>query len=162
MGNQAHANDHMRRCVELIRAGIVGKVKEIHAWTNRPIWPQGFSAATHGTGSRGNRLEPVDRSGALGRLQSRIAPFAWRGWWNYGTGALGDMACHIMDMGYWSMQPGGNERLSPNSVIARQAGATELSPPINSVITWEFGTSPYAASDGFNFQLVRRLHRRRV
>ncbi len=44
MGNQAHANDHMRRCVELIRAGVVGKVKEIHAWTNRPIWPQGFAA----------------------------------------------------------------------------------------------------------------------
>ena len=41
MGNQAHANDHMRRCVELIRAGLIGKVKEIHAWTNRSIWPQG-------------------------------------------------------------------------------------------------------------------------
>ena len=44
MGNQAHANDHLRRCVELVRAGVVGKVKEIHAWTNRPIWPQGFAS----------------------------------------------------------------------------------------------------------------------
>ena len=44
MGNQAHANSHMRRCIELIRAGVVGKVQEIHAWTNRPIWPQGFAS----------------------------------------------------------------------------------------------------------------------
>ena len=44
MGNQAHANDHMRRCVELIRAGVIGKVREAHTWTNRPIWPQGFSS----------------------------------------------------------------------------------------------------------------------
>jgi len=43
MGNQAHANDHMRRCVELIRAGVIGPVREAHTWTNRPIWPQGFA-----------------------------------------------------------------------------------------------------------------------
>ena len=70
MGNQAHANDHMRRCVELIRAGIVGKVKEIHAWTNRPIWAQGFQTPTRqGSCSGGNRLESMDWPGAVGRLQ---------------------------------------------------------------------------------------------
>jgi predicted dehydrogenase len=152
MGNQAHANDHMRRCVELIRAGIVGKVKEIHAWTNRPIWPQGFSAPP----PKEPVPEGIDWNQWVGPApwvdySSRIAPFAWRGWWDYGTGALGDMACHIMDLGYWAMQPEGDQRLSPTSVIARQSGATDLSPPINSVITWEFGTSPYAASDGFTF-----------
>ena len=44
MGNQAHANDHMRRVVELVRAGIIGDIVEVHAWTNRPIWPQGIPA----------------------------------------------------------------------------------------------------------------------
>ena len=152
MGNQAHANDHMRRCVELIRAGVVGKVKAIHAWTNRPIWPQGFAAPPP--------QEPVpagiDWDQWIGPAcwvdySPRIAPFSWRGWWNYGTGALGDMACHIMDVGYWAMQPESGPRLSPSSVIAHQQGATDLSPPINSVITWEFDSSPYAARDGFKF-----------
>ena len=152
MGNQAHANDHMRRCIELIRAGVIGKVKEIHAWTNRPIWPQGFSAPPP--------AEPIpdgmDWEQWIGpapwvEYSSRIAPFAWRGWWNYGTGALGDMACHIMDLGFWAMQPDAGPKLAPSSVIARQHGATELSPPINSIITWDFDTSPYAARDGFKF-----------
>ena len=147
MGNQAHANDHMRKCVEMIRAGIIGKVKEIHAWTNRPIWPQGFAKAPE--------KQPVpngiDWEQWIGPApwvdyNSVIAPFSWRGWWNYGTGALGDMACHIMDLGYWSMSPG-----APKNVVAEQNGATELSPPINSKITWEFGPNPYAAGDGFNF-----------
>ena len=147
MGNQAHANDHMRRCVELIRAGVIGKVTEVHAWTNRPIWPQGFATAPTG--------EPVPESMDWQQwigpapwvdYSSKIAPFAWRGWYNYGTGALGDMACHIMDMPYWALQPG-----APTSVIAQQHGATDLSPPINSKIIWEFGPSKYTSNEGFKF-----------
>ena len=70
MGNQAHANDHMRRCVELIRGGVIGKVTEIHAWTNRPIWPQGFAAAPEKVPvPRRHRLGPVGWPGAVGRLQ---------------------------------------------------------------------------------------------
>ena len=147
MGNQAHANDHMRRCIELIRAGVIGKVKEIHAWTNRPIWPQGFAAPPE--------KEPVpagvDWEQWVGPApwvdySPRIAPFSWRGWWNYGTGALGDMACHIMDLGYWAMNPG-----APTRVQAEQNGATDLSPPINSIITWDFGPSEFSAKDGFKY-----------
>ena len=147
MGNQAHANDHMRRCVELVRAGIVGKVKEIHAWTNRPIWPQGFAKPP--------QKEPVPEGidweqwcgpAPFVEYSSRIAPFSWRGWWDYGTGALGDMACHIMDMGYWAM-----DAKAPKSVKAKQSGATDLSPPINSVLTWDFGPTAYSSADGFQF-----------
>jgi predicted dehydrogenase len=148
MGNQAHANDHMRRCVELIRGGAIGKVKEIHAWTNRPIWPQGFDAPP----SKVEVPEGIDWNQWIGPApwidySPQIAPFAWRGWWDYGTGALGDMACHIMDLGYWSMQPG-----PPRSVRAQQAGATDISPPINSIITWDFGPNPYSDADGFTFK----------
>lgn len=147
MGNQAHANDNMRRCVELIRAGVIGKVTEVHAWTNRPIWPQGFAVPPVQeevpTGIDWQQwIGPAPHVG----YSSKIAPFAWRGWWNYGTGALGDMACHIMDMPYWALEPG-----APKSVQAEQQGATDLSPPINSKITWEFGPSRYTAPEGFKF-----------
>ncbi len=147
MGNQAHANDHMRRAVELIRAGVIGKVKEVHAWTNRPIWPQGFAkpptAEAVPAGIDWNQwVGPapwVDYS-------SKIAPFSWRGWWDYGTGALGDMACHIMDMPFWAINPA-----APMSVSAQQTGATSLSPPINSKITWEFGPNSVTDDDGFKY-----------
>ena len=152
MGNQAHAKDHMRRCVELIRAGVIGKVREIHAWTNRPIWPQGFASPP-----KAEKIPAgVDWEQWIGPAQwvdysPKIAPFAWRGWWEFGTGALGDMACHIMDMGYWAMQPETGKYLAPTSVVAKQQGATDFSPSINSIITWNFDESPYATSEGFKF-----------
>lgn len=147
MGNQAHANDHMRRCVELLRAGIIGQVTDIHAWTNRPIWPQGFSKPPE----KQEVPEWLDWEQWIGPAQwvdysDKIAPFAWRGWWEFGTGALGDMACHIMDMGYWALMPG-----TPRSVKAHQVGATELSPPINSKLIWDFAPSDYTAKEGFKF-----------
>ncbi len=147
MGNQAHANDHMRRVVELIRAGLIGKVREIHAWTNRPIWPQGFAQPP----AKEEVPAGIDWKQWVGPApwvdySGHIAPFSWRGWWDYGTGALGDMACHIMDVGYWAM-----DTRAPHTVIAQQAGATDISPPINSKITWEFGPGPYSAKDGFKF-----------
>lgn len=147
MGNQAHANDHMRRCAELVRAGLVGKVKEIHAWTNRPIWPQGFAKPP----AKEPVPDAIDWQQWCGPApfvdySPRIAPFAWRGWWDYGTGALGDMACHIMDMGYWAM-----DAKAVRSVQATQAGATDISPPINSVLKWEFEPTQYSAADGFAY-----------
>ena len=145
MGNQAHAQDHMRRCVELIRAGVIGKVKEIHTWTNRPIWPQGFAEPP-----AAEKVPPgIDWKQWVGpapwvEYNRVIAPFNWRGWWNFGTGALGDMACHIMDVGYWAMDPG-----PPLTVLAQAHGATALSPPINSKITWTFAANPYSSANGF-------------
>ncbi len=134
MGNQAHANSHMRRVVELVRSGLLGKVKEVHAWTNRPIWPQGFQ-----TPPEADPVPPgIDWEQWIGPAphvdySAKIAPFAWRGWWDYGTGALGDMACHIMDMPYWALELG-----SPTSVKAKQEGGSELSAPINSTIVYDF------------------------
>lgn len=147
MGNQAHAQDHMRRCVELIQAGVIGKVREIHAWTNRPIWPQGFATRPEAE----DVPEWLDWEQWIGPApftdySSKISPFAWRGWWDYGCGALGDMACHIMDMGWWAVMPG-----APLGVSAEQKGGTELSPPISSKITWEFGPSEFATKKGFKF-----------
>ncbi len=134
MGNQAHANSHMRRAVELLRAGILGKVKEVHAWTNRPVWPQGFDAPPPAAPVPvGIDWEQWIGPAPEVDYSPKIAPFAWRGWWNYGTGALGDIACHIMDMSYWGLELG-----SPKTIKAIQEGGSELSAPINSTITYDF------------------------
>ncbi len=131
MGNQAHAGEPIRRGVELIRAGIIGQVQEVHVWTNRPIWPQGQT--------RPNQAEAVpaglDWDLWLGPapyrdFHSAYVPFKWRGWWDFGTGALGDMACHMMDMAYWALDLG-----CPTTVEAESEGGTSESPPIWSIIT---------------------------
>ena len=125
MGNQAHAGEPIRRAVEWVRAGLIGKVREVHTWTNRPSWPQGMA----------QRPEPepvpagLDWDLWLGPAPSRpyaqgYCPFKWRGWWDFGTGALGDMGCHIMDMPYWAL-----DLKYPTTVEADCEGNTEDSAP---------------------------------
>jgi len=100
MGNQGSSEDGLRRAVECIQAGLIGPVREIHVWSNRPIWPQGID--------RPAGQDPVpphlDWDLWLGPAPFRpykqgvYHPFAWRGWLDFGTGALGDMACHTSNM----------------------------------------------------------------
>ncbi len=146
MGNQAHAGEPIRRAVELIRAGIIGPVREVHAWTNRPIWPQGQSALDERK-RLADQPKPagLDWDLWLGPAPERpynacYVPFKWRGWWDFGTGALGDMACHIMDMAYWALDLG-----APLSVEAECGGMTDETGPDWAVITYKF---PARASVG--------------
>lgn len=139
MGNQAHAGEPIRRAIELVRAGVIGPVREVHAWTNRPIWPQGEAALEQRRSLAGRPVpETVDWDLWLGPARHRpynpcYVPFKWRGWWDFGTGALGDMACHIMDMAYWALDLG-----SPVSVEAESGGQTDETGPDWSTITYEF------------------------
>jgi len=99
MGNQGTAADGFRRGVEVIRSGALGSVKEIHVWTNRPIWPQGIARPKTTPGIPNN----VHWYEWLGPAKDRpynagYHPFAWRGWLDFGTGALGDMACHTVNV----------------------------------------------------------------
>lgn len=137
MGNQAHAGEPIRRGVELVRAGVIGKVTEVHAWTNRPIWPQGMTAWPKG--------EPVPKGlnwdlwigpAPYHEYNRALAPFNWRGWWDFGAGALGDMGCHIMDMPYWALG-----LTAPDTVDAKQEGGTAIAGPLWSTITYRFPTS---------------------
>ncbi|MBM4073547.1 MAG: Gfo/Idh/MocA family oxidoreductase [Planctomycetes bacterium] len=135
MGNQGTSNGNLRTAVEIIRAGAIGDVREVHVWTNRPIWPQGIA----------NRPKPQDAPQGLhwdlwlGTAPSRpynqaYAPFAWRGWWDYGTGAIGDMACHTMNLAFMAL----NLR-DPRTIAADVAGkVNNETAPEGCTITYEF------------------------
>jgi predicted dehydrogenase len=134
MGNQAHAGEPIRRVVELVQAGIIGNVTEAHIWTNRPIWPQGMEDRPPKAPVPAN----VNWDLWLGPASFReygegYLPFKWRGWWDFGTGALGDMACHLMDMAWWSLDLG-----VPTHVEAKHGGNTKESPPNWAVIDYQF------------------------
>ena len=139
MGNQGHAGEPIRRAVELVRAGIIGPVREVHCWTNRPIWPQGAAALAEREKLASQKIPAgLDWDLWLGPAKRReynacYVPFKWRGWWDFGTGALGDMACHIMDMPYWALDLG-----SPESVEAESGGMTNETGPDWSTITYQF------------------------
>ncbi len=108
MGNQGSAADGLRRAVECIQSGIIGQVREVHIWTNRPVWPQGLD--------RPEGSDPVpamlDWDTWIGPAPMRpykkgaYAPWNWRGWQDFGTGALGDMACHTVNMPFRALQLG--------------------------------------------------------
>tara|TARA_R110000868_G_scaffold82956_7_gene234075 strand:+ start:57908 stop:59332 length:1425 start_codon:yes stop_codon:yes gene_type:complete len=98
MGNQGASSDGSRQAKEWIDSGIIGNIYKVDCWTNRPVWPQGIPLPKGG--------DPIpkelDWDLWLGPAADRpyyagYLPFKWRGWWDFGTGALGDMGCHIME-----------------------------------------------------------------
>ena len=98
MGNQWASAEPVRRTQELIDADLIGEVNRVYAWTNRPVWPQGIPAPT-GQHDIPSELDWDLWLGPAEKIDYNPAyvPFNWRGWWAFGTGALGDMGCHIMD-----------------------------------------------------------------
>jgi len=142
MGNQGTANSRLRRCVELVQAGEIGAVREVHLWTNRPVWPQGID--------RPKSTQPVpatlDWDLWLGTAPFRpfyhgdnpkgrgvYHPFNWRGWWDFGTGALGDMACHTANMANMALKLG-----APISVEAQASPFNNETYPTWAKVTYEF------------------------
>ena len=101
MGNQGASGDGVRKMKEMHDAGLVGDVHTVYSWTNRPVWPQGVPTPT-GTFEVPKELDWNLWLGPSKYIEYNPAylPFNWRGWWAFGTGALGDMACHIMDPVY--------------------------------------------------------------
>ncbi len=108
MGNQGSAESGLRRAVEVIQGGVIGNPRELHVWTNRPIWPQGF-ARPEGEDPVPERLDWDQWLGpaAMRPYKKGIyEPFVWRGWFDFGTGALGDMACHTVNMPFRALKLG--------------------------------------------------------
>ena len=98
MGNQGNSGEGIRQICEWIWDGAIGEIKECHTWTNRPIWPQGLERPAKGEWPPDTlNWDMFIGPAKMKPYHSILHPWSWRGWWDYGTGALGDMACHIMD-----------------------------------------------------------------
>jgi predicted dehydrogenase len=107
MGNQGHSGDGVRQICEWIADGAIGAVREVHAWTNRPVWPQSVEV------ERPKETPPVPASLDwdlwIGPAPDRpyhptYHPGMWRAWWDFGTGSLGDLGCHILDAPFWALK----------------------------------------------------------
>ena len=135
MGNQGYSNEGTRQCAEMIWAGEIGPVTEVHAWTNRPVWPQGLTELP----KEAPVPETLDWESWIGVASMRpyspaYAPFNWRGYFDFGCGALGDMACHILGAPNMALMLG-----SPTSVeCLKQEGKSEFTYPKRSVIQFSF------------------------
>jgi len=135
MGNHGSAADGLRRAVEVLQSGLIGRAKEVHVWTNRPIWPQGLPRPT----SADPIPEGFDWDLWIGTAPMRPFKkdvyhlFNWRGWMDFGTGALGDMACHTVNMPFRGLQLG-----APSVVEAETSMCNGDSYPLSSRIRFEF------------------------
>ena len=152
MGNQGHSTDWARLVNEWVQAGCIGAVRDVHVWTNRPVWPQGMPRPKKGdvsknTGwgmdevqmriahrfySKKNRKKPKSLNWDLFLGPAPAVdyhpiyqPFTWRGWLDYGTGALGDMGAHLMDHPFWAL---GLEAPATVETTSTPWGADNLSP----------------------------------
>ncbi len=115
MGNQGTAASGFRLAVEVLRSGAIGPIKEIHVWTNRPVWPQApnLTARPTDTPACPDSVHWEEFIGAAPMRPYHPAyhPFKWRGWWDFGTGALGDMACHTANMAFMASGLGAPKRI---------------------------------------------------
>jgi len=138
MGNQGHAGGGIRKNVEWVQGGVIGEVKEIHVWTGRPVWPQGMATRP--------ATKPVpaglDWDSWIGPAPFRdyhdgLNPFKWRGWYDFGTGAVGDMGCHTFDCAYWGTG-------CPTVTSVECVGAEKLNKetfPMKAKYKWEFAAT---------------------
>lgn len=141
MGNQGHTGKGIRFLKQWIGEGIVGNVKEIHVWTNRPIWPQGNDAKMKYTG--GEVPANLNWQSWLAATPdvpyiNGLHPFAWRGHREYGAGAMGDMGCHLLDGPFWACGLG-----EPYKMEAECDELTDVSWPKSSHVVCYFKTEKY-------------------
>ena len=153
MGNQGHSGSGYRTLVKLIQSGIIGKITEAHAWSNRPIWPQGIDRPktsseppSHlhwnlwlGVAAYRPFVGPQPDSK---RNRGVYNPFNWRGWLDFGVGALGDMGCHIIDPVVWSLELG-----SPSSVKSDGPAPNNETFPDWGIIHYNFPGTKFTADD---------------
>lgn len=135
MGNQGTASNGLREAVEVIRAGSIGEVHEVHVWTDRPIWPQGIDRPSETPPIPGDLHWDLWLGPAPYRPYAPgYQPFKWRGWIDFGTGALGDMGCHTLNIAFMAL-----DLRDPLSVEAEVHEMTKETYPKQSIVTYLFG-----------------------
>jgi predicted dehydrogenase len=165
MGNQGHSSDDARRINEWVQAGVIGPVREVHIWTNRPIWPQGVPRPTTAlagdqAGNWGARnLGPQFAAAMAGSYPVPAGldwdvflgpapfveyhpiyhPFNWRGWVDWGVGALGDMGAHLVDHPYWALELGLPTTIEATSTpFGADTDETPATYPLATTVHYEF------------------------
>ncbi len=141
MGNSGQASAETRRLCELVWAGAIGKVLEAHVWTDRPshglfdeYWPQGVARPGDQPPVPGTLDWDLWLGPAPNRpFHSAYLPFKWRGWWDFGTGALGDMGCHMCDPVFRALKLG-----APITVQGASTRVNGETFPLGSMVTYEF------------------------
>ncbi len=146
MGNQGHTFDGMRRIKEWVDAGMIGEVREVITWTNRPCGPW-FKAPKQYPIATGNPPATLDWESWQGPVSARpyseeYVPQLWRGWWFYGCGGLGDIGCHTFDAPFWALGLGSPEKVE---VECQRPPCPGYIPMSGTVVTYHFparGTKP--------------------
>ena len=166
MGNQGHSGEGLRLISEWVAAGVLGDVKEVHAWTNRPVWPQGIEVER----PKDTPAVPpgMDWNEWIGPAPMRpfhpeYHPQKWRAWWDFGTGSLGDLGCHILDPvfaalklkypssvegcistyweGFWKKTEPKNETYPRSTIVRYQFPGRENMAPV-ALTWWDGGLMP--------------------
>lgn len=140
MGNQGHAGAGLVLWQRMMDAGAFGEIEQVHTWSNRPIWPQGMVEAPKPEDPPAS----LDWDSWIGPLPMRpyakaYLPFNWRGWWDFGCGAMGDMACHNMDPAFWILKLG-----LPTTIKAQADAPAGIAYPKWSIIEYTFPPTPVA------------------
>ncbi len=133
MGNQGTSFPALRKTAAAVQAGVIGDVKEVHVWTNRPRWACGCPRPAEAPVPPNVHWDLWLGTAPVRPYAPGYHPNSWRGWWDFGSGALGDMACHTFNMPYMAL-----ELRDPTSVQAKTAGHNRDSFPKWAVIDFEF------------------------
>ncbi len=134
MGNQGHNREGTMQTVEWIQSGVIGNVSEVHLWSNRPVWKQGYYDRPAGAEVPKNLNYDIWLGPAPEKpYHPEILHFAWRGLWDYGTGAMGDMGAHTFDAPIWALKLG-----MPTNIQATSTPFNDVYLPQAERITYEF------------------------
>lgn len=134
MGNEGHSSDSVYEVAEVVQSGCLGTIKEAHVWTNRPIWRQGMPQPLKEV----KIPDTLDWDLFIGPAKKRAYnpeyhPWIWRGWWDYGTGALGDMGCHLLDVPNFALKLG-----APTAFQASSSLVNTESAPVSAKVSFLF------------------------